>query len=150
MEIGIFNLRYLFRFALGFLFIWAAMGKIGDLNAFAADVHNFRMLPASLETLFAMTLPWVELVAGLMLVMNLVPRAATALMILLLLVFLVALGNAIYKDLDIDCGCFGTSDAGSTAWKAVARDIGFLALAILGWPRGKDLRRPAESTEAFA
>lgn len=148
MEMGTFNLRYLFRAALGFLFVWAAMGKIGDLNAFAASVHNFRMLPASLETLFAMTLPWVELVAGLMLVLNLVPRAATALMILLLLVFLVALGNALYRNLDIDCGCFGTSDAGSTAWKTVARDIVFLALAVLGWPRRNDLKHNLEASAA--
>ena len=52
--------RYLFRFALGVLFIWAALGKIADLNHFAYDVHNFHLLPRAVENVFAMVLPWID------------------------------------------------------------------------------------------
>ncbi len=140
IEVGIFNWRYLFRLAIGVAFIWAALAKIGDLNTFAGQVHNFRILPGSIENLFAMTLPWIEVVAGLFLILNIAPRAATALMTLLLLMFFVAVSQALVRNLDIDCGCFGTGDAGSTAIKTLIRDVVFLVAAFLGWPRKGETR----------
>jgi uncharacterized membrane protein YphA (DoxX/SURF4 family) len=127
--------RWLFRAVLGVLFIWAALAKIADLPTFAQQIHNFRMLPVPLENLFAVTLPWIELVAGLALVTNLAPRAGTVILGGLLLVFLVAILAAIARDLDISCGCFGTRDAGTTGWKTLGRDLAFLALAVIGYPR---------------
>ena len=126
--------RYFFRLALGGLFIWAAVAKIVDLPAFADQVHNFRLVPLPLENLFAMTLPWVELVAGILLVSNLAPRAGTLVLGLLLVVFLVAILSAIARNLDIACGCFGTHDAARTGWTTLLRDLGMIALAVLGSP----------------
>ena len=140
-----FDWRYLFRIALGIVFIWAALAKIADLPAFAKEIHNFRMVPVALENLFAITLPWIELVAGVGLVVNLVPRSGTLLLGGLLVVFMIAIAVAIVRGLDIDCGCFGTSDAASTGWMTLLRDVGFLALAFLGYPgwrRFKDRREP--------
>lgn len=128
--------RYILRAILGVLFIWAALAKISDLSGFAGEVHNFRIVPLALENLFAMTLPWIEVVAGVALVLNVAPRAATAVLGVLLIVFLIAIVSAIIRDLDIACGCFGTRDAAQTGWVTLLRDIGFLALAVLGWPRG--------------
>ena len=133
--------RYIVRAVLGVLFIWAALAKISDLSGFAAEVHNFRMIPLALENLFAMTLPWIELVAGVALVLNVAPRAATAVLGFLLVVFLIAIVSAIIRNLDIACGCFGTSDASQTGWITLLRDLGFIALAVLGWPRGGPAHR---------
>lgn len=138
-----FGWRYFFRLALGVVFIWAALSKIADPAAFSTQIHNFRILPVALENLFALTLPWVELVAGLALVVNIVPRAATQLLTGLLVVFMVAIAAALARNLDIDCGCFGTTDASKTGWITLIRDVGFLALAYLGYPR-----RPAEAGRA--
>lgn len=139
--------RYLFRFALGVLFIWAALAKIADIKAFATDVHNFHILPVALENLFAMALPWIEVVAGLLLVMNVAPRSGTAVLGGLLIVFLFAIVSALVRNLDIACGCFGTRDAGVTGMITLFRDIGFLALAVLGYPwryREGDLPEPVQ------
>ena len=127
--------RYVFRAILGVLFIWAALAKIGDLPAFAGQIHNFRILPVAVENLFAVTLPWIELVAGLALVTNLAPRAGLLVLGGLLLVFFVAILSAMARKLDIACGCFGTQDAGTTGLMTLIRDIGFLALAVIGYPR---------------
>lgn len=143
-----FGWRYLFRLALGFLFIWAALAKIADLPAFAAQVHNFRMLPLPLENLFALTLPWVELVAGVVLVTNLAPRAGTIILGALLLVFFIAILAAIIRNLDIGCGCFGTHDAARTGWITLLRDLGMLALAILGYPRSRQTSSASQPAEA--
>lgn len=127
--------RYYFRAAFGLVFIWAALAKIADLSGFANDVHNFRLLPLALENVFAMTIPWIELVAGVALIMNVAPRSGLLVLGVLLVVFMGAILLAIIRNLDIDCGCFGTSDASKTGWTTLIRDVAFLVLAILGWPR---------------
>ncbi len=135
--------RYLLRIALGIVFIWAALSKIADPAGFASQIHNYRLLPVPLENLLAMTLPWIELVGGLALVLNLSPRGGTLLLGGLCVVFFVAIGQAVARNLDIDCGCFGTKDASSTGWMALGRDVVFLALAWFGYPRRpRDDRAP--------
>ena len=129
-----FDWRYLFRLALGALFIWAALAKIADMSAFAADIHNFRILPVVLENLAAITIPWIELTAGLLLALNVAPRAGLVVLGGLLLVFLVAIASAMARNLDIACGCFGTHDAVRTGWVTLIRDLGMIALAVLGYP----------------
>jgi uncharacterized membrane protein YphA (DoxX/SURF4 family) len=132
-----FDWRYLLRVVLAVAFIWAALAKIADIGAFAKDIHNFRMVPLAFENVFAMALPWIELVAGVALVLNIAPKSGMIVLGGLLVVFLIAIVSAIVRDLDIACGCFGTSDASRTGWVTLFRDVGFIAVAILGWPRGK-------------
>jgi len=120
------------QIAIGAIFLVAALPKIGDVSAFAKQVHNYRMLPIALENLFAMTLPWIELVAGLALVLGIRARAGATLSAGLMVVFLVAIAQAVARGLDIDCGCFGTSDASQVGIKRLAEDVLFLALATVG------------------
>ena len=127
--------RYLFRLALGAIFLWAALAKIGDMAGFAAEVHYYRMVPLPLENVFALVLVWVELVAGLALVTNLAPRSGTWVIGGLLVVFFVAILQAVIRGLDIECGCFGTADASQVGLMALARDVAFLVMAWLGYPR---------------
>ncbi len=127
--------RYLARFILGGIFVWASLAKIGDLAGFAADLHNYHLLPIAIENVLAMVIPWIELVAGLALILNLAPRGATWVLGFFLAVFLLAILSAIVRHLDIACGCFGTADATRTGWTALLRDVVFLLLAWLGYPR---------------
>jgi uncharacterized membrane protein YphA (DoxX/SURF4 family) len=127
--------RYAFRIILGGIFIASALPKIADPAGFAHDIHNYRMLPQAFENVFALIMPWIELLAGLGLVLNFAPRGSSIVIITLLAVFLVAIGQAVFRNLDIDCGCFGTNDATKTGWLALLRDAVFLVLALLGWPR---------------
>jgi putative oxidoreductase len=128
--------RYVFRLVLGGVFLASALGKIADPAGFARDIHNYHMLPLVAENVFALVLPWIELLTGLALVFNHAPKGATLLGGTLLVVFLIAIAQAVVRNLDIDCGCFGTKDASQTGWLALLRDFGFLVLALLGWPRG--------------
>jgi uncharacterized membrane protein YphA (DoxX/SURF4 family) len=127
--------RYGLRLIVGGIFIVAALPKIADPAGFARDIHNYRLLPFALENVFALTLPWIELLAGLGLVLNIAPRGSSLIIGGLLVVFLVAIAQAVVRNLDIDCGCFGTNDASKTGWLALLRDAVFLVLALLGWPR---------------
>ena len=131
-----FSWRYLLRLALGLVFLYAAVAKIPEAGAFAREIHNYRLLPVPLENVFALGLAWTELLLGLGLVLNLAPRTMTLGTGLLLVVFFIAIGQAVIRDLDIECGCFGTSDASHVGLVALGRDIVFLALAFFGYPRG--------------
>jgi uncharacterized membrane protein YphA (DoxX/SURF4 family) len=82
-------------------------------------------------------LPWIEVLAGLALVLNFAPRAGSVILGVMLVVFIAAILSAMARDLDIACGCFGTSDATRTGWLAFSRDVAFLALAWFGYPRDR-------------
>ena len=96
-----------------------------------------RLLPIALENIFALVLVWTEVIVGLALVTNLAPRSATLLAGGMLVMFFIAILQAVIRGLDIDCGCFGTKDASATGIKALLRDIAFLAMAWIGYPRAK-------------
>ena len=135
IEQPVWGWRYLPRLALGVIFIWASLAKIGNIDGFASDLHHYRLLPLAAQNLFAMTLPWIEFLAGLALVVNVAPRAGSLVLGVMLAVFIAAILSAMARGLDIACGCFGTADATRTGWVAFARDLAFLTLAWLGYPR---------------
>ena len=117
---------------IGLVFIAAALPKIGDPQSFAAAVHNFRLLPLALENLVALSLPWVELVAGLALVFGLRARAGGLLVSLMMVVFTLAVGIALARGLDVECGCFGTADGSRVGAQKLLENAGLTVLAILG------------------
>ncbi len=139
--------RYLLRLVLGLVFLWAALAKIGDVPGFAREIHNYHATPLSLENIFAMVIPWIELIAGIALVLNIAPRGGTLVLGGMLVLFTVLILSAIVRGLDIACGCFGTSDAARTGWETLLRDVAFLAMAWFGYPRRRagDAAKPAEA-----
>jgi uncharacterized membrane protein YphA (DoxX/SURF4 family) len=129
-----FDNRYLLlacRLAVGGVFIYASLDKILHPAAFAKQVYNYQILSVTGSNLLAVVLPWVELFVGLALVAGIL-RAESALVSTgLLLTFIGAIGLALARGLDIDCGCFGTSGGRSVAWSTLAQDVLLLAAAVL-------------------
>jgi uncharacterized membrane protein YphA (DoxX/SURF4 family) len=120
-----------FRIALGVVIAWAALAKLSDLPAFAAQVHNFRILPVWSENLVAMTLPWIELVAALSLVLGVEARSGALVATSLLAVFTIAVALAVARGLDFECGCFGTADATRVGWGKLLQNTGLLAVGAV-------------------
>jgi len=117
---------------LGLLFLVAALAKIVDTASLARQVHNFHLAPFWSEHLVAMTLPWIELMAGLALVLGIRPRAGAWVVGVLLLGFTLGVALAMARGLNFECGCFGTADATHVGWTKLAENLGMLALAALG------------------
>lgn len=118
------------RLVLGGLFVYAGLIKAWDVVAFAGSVANYQILPYHLNYLVAATLPYVEMGAGLLLLVNRQVRPAALLLGLLDIVFMIALVSVLIRGLDIDCGCFRAGgESPTSAWAALVRDIGILALA---------------------
>jgi uncharacterized membrane protein YphA (DoxX/SURF4 family) len=113
------------RLYLGGVFLMACYHKILDPKAFALDVATYQFLPLPLVNLFALILPWVELLAGAMLVLGLRVQVASLLTGSMMAAFMVALGWALHLGLDMSCGCFASQAAAeedAISWWTMARD----------------------------
>jgi len=119
------------RAVIGIIFAAAGLAKIGDMEAFAQSIHNFRIVPIALENVVAITLPWIEVVIALALILGIRARAGAWLATGLLAVFTVAIVTAVVRDLDIACGCFGTDDAARTGWTKVLENVGMTAVGVV-------------------
>ncbi len=120
---------WLLRTVLAALFLYAGVAKLADVRAFAADVANYRLLPAPLVAPFSATVPGVEIVCGLGLLYPRTVRAAAVLATALLVAFTVAAVQALARDINLDCGCFGSVRAPVTVL-TVARDTALVAAAV--------------------
>ena len=121
------------RVYLGAIFLLACTHKIARPDLFAVDVATYQLLPLSAVNLFAITLPWVELVAALLLLVGWRVRAAALLVGVMMAAFTVALAWALHRGLDMSCGCFASQSAAHDdpiSWKTVVRDVAWLALAV--------------------
>ena len=127
------------RLLLGGLFLYAGLVKADDVAAFARDVANYQLLSYRWNYLVASTLPYVEFLAGLLLVANRRVRPAALVTGGLTAVFMLVLVSVLARGLDIDCGCF-RSGSHTTAAQALWRDAGLLLLSIVTYRlRGRPL-----------
>jgi uncharacterized membrane protein YphA (DoxX/SURF4 family) len=125
-------LLLLCRFAVGAVFVYASLDKIQHPAAFAKQVYNYQILPIPASNLFAITLPWMELFAGLALVVGVFRGSSSLLLSTLLVVFITAISINLYRGVNLDCGCFSTSGEGrSIGLLTVAEDAALLAAALV-------------------
>tara|TARA_B100000029_G_scaffold198914_1_gene197252 strand:- start:11389 stop:11850 length:462 start_codon:yes stop_codon:yes gene_type:complete len=125
---------FIFRVVLGLVFLYASFDKILDPKSFATNIQNYQLLPYSFTNFFAIILPWLELYVGACLILGVFVDGAAFLSGSMMLMFIIAISQAIIRGLDIDCGCF--KQAGSTVGlDTLARDIIWLTMSILVWKR---------------
>ncbi len=128
------------RLFIGGLFIYASIYKIGDPANFAVSIRNYMIIPPSWSNLLALTLPWIEIGAGVFLILGIQTKPAALLTTGMLGVFLGALIYAYSIGLDIDCGCFSSaeSSSGHVGTYHLVRDtfLALISLSILITERG--------------
>ncbi len=115
------------RFILGGTLIYAGWLKLIDMPGLAEAIGNYRLLPYSLSNLPAMILPAVEVIVGICLISGIWFDGALFLTSAMFAAFVIAIESAIWRDLNIDCGCFSTSDGEIVGVKILLR-AGFLFL----------------------
>lgn len=87
------------------------MPKIRQPYDFLSSVYNYELVGPKLGVLIAMTLPWLELLVGLCLLGGIFVSGALLTSIGMAAMFTFVLASALYRGLEISCGCFGVSDA---------------------------------------
>ena len=90
---------------LGGLFFYAGLQKVLHPYEFAEAVLAYQLLPESLVGLAVAGLPWVEIAAGLCLVVGLKRRSCLLILAGLVAGFLVVILITMARGLKIDCGC---------------------------------------------
>jgi hypothetical protein len=78
----------------------------------------------ALTNVLAVTIPWIELIAGLALIANVKPRGGRVVYTVLMTLFTVAVIAALARGLSFDCGCFGKSDAANLGAKKLLENVG--------------------------
>jgi len=117
------------RIALGAVFVYAAWLKLRDpWQMFAMSIDSYQLLPMWAVRSVARTLPWVELLLGILLITGFWLRISATAVSLMLLVFFSLIVRAWAKGMEISCGCFGPGEA--ISWKTMLRDGSLLAAAL--------------------
>ena len=124
------------------------LSYVPDLTQFAQDVVNYHVPPRALANTVAITLPWIELLAGGLLIVGVWKRASAWVITAMMIVFLAAIGWAVAHGYDIRCGCFGTVEARKVGVIALAEDFVLLAMAAwLAWRVENSTNRTTETIE---
>ncbi|MEI6085379.1 MAG: MauE/DoxX family redox-associated membrane protein [Verrucomicrobiota bacterium] len=123
--------NFILRLGLGGFFIYAGVEKIIDPAGFAKSIGNYKMLPLDGVNLLAITLPWIEVLGGGLLAIGVWRRGNALLIAGLLIVFIVAVGSAMHRGLNIECGCTGTVGGQKVGFTKIFENLGLLAVA--GW-----------------
>ncbi|MCL6621549.1 MAG: cyclic nucleotide-binding domain-containing protein [Syntrophobacterales bacterium] len=116
------------RLVLGVIFIQFALSKIMRPGVFALNVVEYGLMPPWGVNLWALFLPWAELVCGLFLILGIRTRAAATLIGGMNLIFIIGLVNALLTGLPINCGCVGEVGEPVNWWK-VTKNAGMLLMA---------------------
>lgn len=119
------------RIVLGAIFMYASFDKMANPQAFADIIDNYKMLPVQLVNPLAIFLPWLEFLTGLFLVTGKWVQGSLLIYTTLLVIFIIALGQALVRGLDISCGCFSVNPSTtSEVWLRIIEDLAMLAVCI--------------------
>jgi uncharacterized membrane protein YphA (DoxX/SURF4 family) len=123
------HLRLVLRLLLAAVFLYAAYTKLRvSWLVFAMSVDSYHLLPEWGVLAVARTLPWLELLLGLLLLAGPWLRWTALAASLQLLFFFSVMLLSYSKGMGIDCGCFGVGEA-LGPW-TLARDGTLLACSI--------------------
>jgi len=111
----------LIRLAIGCIFIASSLPKIRQPYDFLGSVYSYELIGPKLGMLTAMTLPWLELSVGICLVGGIFVGGALLASIGMATMFTFVLASALYRGLDISCGCFSSSNAEIISYSTLMR-----------------------------
>ncbi len=151
MQSSPFNFRramiWIGRLVLGGVFVYAGLSKLllpnthlwpmfvlkfslsMNLSSFAQQVESYKMISPEASQVVAHTLPFVEIVLGLLVLIGWRLRIWATAITVIMVGFLAVVTRAYVLHMDINCGCFGTPE--KLTGMTVVRDGAFTVLAML-------------------
>src|SRR5208283_2614568 len=116
------------RLALAAVFHWAAYTKLRDpWVIFAMEIDAMHIVPGAMVEFLARSMPWLELLVGVLLLLGIQTRVAASVATALLAVFFTTLLVLYVRGFQGDCGCFGPGE--QLGPKTLARDGVLVVLA---------------------
>ena len=139
-------ITFLFRLILGGVLLVAGALKVTDPYSSATSVRAYQILPIDLANFLGFVLPFAEVAIGIFLIVGIWVRLNAIAGGALMIMFIIAIGQAWARGISLDCGCFGKGGLLDTdelpVWNytlEIARDIVLAAFAvyIYRFPQGK-------------
>jgi uncharacterized membrane protein YphA (DoxX/SURF4 family) len=127
-----YALLFVVRVALGCLFIYGSLPKIRQPYDFLSSVYEYELLGPKLGMLVAMVLPWLELMVGVCLVGGIFVSGGLLACVIMAAAFTFAIASALYRGLEISCGCFGATGDLITYWTLTRAVLVFL-FSVMGY-----------------
>ncbi|HEY7983669.1 MAG TPA: MauE/DoxX family redox-associated membrane protein [Ktedonobacterales bacterium] len=101
------------RAVVGGIFLLTGILKALDVAGFERSIQAYQMVPGGLVPIMANGLPWLEIVVGAYVLAGLYRRWSALAAGALLVIFIIAMGQALVRGLTLQCGCFGTALGGA-------------------------------------
>ncbi len=128
------RVRVIVRCTLGVVLLAAGVLKLIDPVRFYTDLSAYDVaVPDVAMRLVALTLPWLEFLCGGALLADFWPETVGFLVVCLCISFVVMLGQAVLRGLDLNCGCLGAGRGGLFRHPLAALIRACLMLAGAGW-----------------
>ena len=128
------------RVILGIVLIYASIDKIVHPVEFAKVIGNYNVLPFGLENLLGIVLPVLELMVGICLVLGIMIDGSAIIAAGMMVVFIIAISQALFRGIDINCGCFKvTVENGGhqVGIRRIIEDFIYLGMALMVLSRGE-------------
>ena len=128
------------RVILGIVLIYASIDKIVHPAEFAKAIGNYNVLPFGLENLLGIVLPVLELLVGTCLVLGIMIDGSAIIAGGMMVVFIIAISQALFRGIDINCGCFKvTVENGGhqVGIRRIIEDFIYLGMALMVLSRGE-------------
>ena len=119
------------------IFLSAGVLKLQNADATLVAVYQYHLLSWPMAGIVATFLPFVEIAAALGLWIPRLQLGASLLVLALNVLFITALGTALARNLDVTCGCFGTTDLRTTSGIRLAEDVILLLLCLPLWQHAR-------------
>jgi len=130
----------------GSFFIWAAVPKIASPFTFAKNIWNYNLVPDIFINSMGLTLPWIEILTGIGIVIGLnfrklrphLLRGSSLIISVLLVIFIIAISTNVIRNHEFECGCTSNfiyfRDLYFAGWNdkitLLLRDFGLLSMSL--------------------
>ena len=121
------------RLGLGCLFLYGSLPKIRQPYDFLSSVYNYELVGPKLGMLAAMVLPWAELLVGICLIGGIFVSGALLVSIGMGAMFSFVIGSALYRGLNISCGCFSASSVEQIGYTTLIRACVIMLLSMAAY-----------------
>jgi uncharacterized membrane protein YphA (DoxX/SURF4 family) len=121
------------RLVLGCMFLYSSLPKIRQPYDFLSSVYNYELVGPKLGLLVAMVLPWTELFVGICLIGGIFISGALLVSIAMGAMFSFAIGSALYRRLNISCGCFSASSAEQIGYMTLIRALVIMLISAVAY-----------------
>ncbi len=93
------------RIGLGGVFVIAGYGKLCGISIFVGAVKMYEILPDSLATAYGYTLPFVEFIVGVLLILGIFLRISAGISMLITISFVIAKSITLARGANPPCCC---------------------------------------------